>query len=66
MANKWRQMTDDDLMEEADRGMRGSGASIEMLRHLRTEGITRLSLVIAFVGLVVLGLQLYLQWHGCR
>jgi hypothetical protein len=65
MTNKWRQMSDDDLMQEADTGMRGSGAIIEMLRRLRNKGITVLSLVITAVGVVVVALQLYLQWRGC-
>jgi hypothetical protein len=34
VANKWQNMTDDELIEEAQAGLRGQGATIEMLRRI--------------------------------
>ncbi len=37
MATRWENMTDDELTEEAQAGLRGQGAAIEMLRRIALE-----------------------------
>ena len=66
MPTNWRQMTDEDLIEEANTGLRGQGATIEMLRRMQNKAIVRLSFVVGVLALAIIALQLYLQWHGCR
>ena len=69
MANKWRNMSDDELIEEAQAGLRGQGASIEMLRRIalvaQQNTMRRLTWVIGACTallLVAAGIQIYLQW----
>jgi len=64
MANPWREMTEDQLIEEANAGMRGSGAMIEMLRRMQNKAIVRLSFVVAVLTLIIPAISLYLQWRG--
>jgi hypothetical protein len=58
----WRGMSDEDLIEAADRGMGGSGAVIEMLRRLQNKLLTRLMIGLAALGVTFAGIQAYLQW----
>ena len=69
MANRWRNMTDDELIEEAQTGLRGQGATLEMLRRntlvAQQNTMRRLTWVIGVCTtllLVAAGIQIYLQW----
>ena len=72
MANKWediQKMTEEELIVEANTGLRGQGATIEMLRRIglvaQQKTMRRLTWVIAFCTALLLvtgGIQIYLQW----
>ncbi len=69
MSKDWQQMSDDDLVNEADTGLRGQGAPVEMMRRLRnalvdqlesttrlTKRITWLTYVLVVLTVVIVGL----------
>ncbi len=71
MATRWENMTDDELTEEAQTGLRGQGATIEMLRRIarvaQQNTTRRLTWVVVICTvLLLLGqwTQIYLQWYG--
>ncbi len=73
MANEWRMKTDEELIDEAQKGVRGQGATIEMLRRIahgaQQTAVRRLTYVIAICTVLLLfaaGVQIYLQWGGTR
>ena len=66
MANKWRQMTDADLIEEANTGLRGQGATIEMLRRMKNSALNRLTALVAIVALGLAALQVFLAYKGLK
>ena len=66
MANKWRQMTDADLIEEANTGVRGQGATIEMLRRMKNSALNRLTALVAIVALGLAALQVFLAYKGLK
>jgi hypothetical protein len=59
MANHWRQMTDEQLIEEANTGLRGQGAPIEMLRGMEKSALNRLTAAIAIGALGLAALQVF-------
>ena len=76
MANRWREMTDEQLIEEAQIGLRGQGATIDMLRRIalvaQQNTTRRLTWVISICTVLLLAAasaQIYLQWlvvHSSR
>ena len=64
MSNKQRDKADDELVQEADHGLRGQGALVEMMRRLKdalleqgksTERITTLTQVLVwFTGVMII------------
>src|SRR2546425_230435 len=62
MASNFRAMTDGQLIEYADNGLRGSGAVIEMLRRQQRRAMTVLLVALGIIAVIVGGVQAYLQW----
>ncbi len=42
MVNEWQKKTDDELVDEAQTGLRGQGAAVEMTRRLRDSLVKQL------------------------
>ena len=68
MTNEWQNRTDQELIEEAQTGVRGQGATIEMLRRVfvaaqqkTTRRLTWAIGVCTFLLLFAAGIQIYLQ-----
>ncbi len=69
MATRWENMSEDELIEEAQIGLRGQGATIEMLRRIArvaaqntTRRLTWVIVVCTLLILIGQGLQIYFQW----
>ena len=43
MANDWSRLTDNELADEAQQGLRGQGATVEMMRRLKEAGARQLA-----------------------
>ncbi|MGH7487969.1 MAG: hypothetical protein ACREMY_20575 [bacterium] len=66
MATNWRGMSEEQLIEYADRGMGGSGAAIEMLRRMQNRGLNRLYVAIGIATVVMAALQVVLAYKGLK
>jgi hypothetical protein len=64
----FRKMSDDELAQAADAGLRGSGAIIEMQRRLKNSNslLTKANVVLAFVGVLLAGVQVWLARHPAQ
>ena len=69
MEKEWKDWTETELIEEAQRGAQGQGATIEMLRRIalvaQQKTTTRLTWVIGictFLLLIAAYAQIYLTW----
>jgi hypothetical protein len=62
MPNKpWKEWTDTELADEAQQGVRGQGAVIEMMRRLRdsNKGLTCANVALTLVALALTAVQLF-------
>jgi hypothetical protein len=62
MPNKpWKEWSDTELADEAQQGVRGQGAVIEMMRRLRdsNKGLTYANVALALVALALTAVQLF-------
>jgi len=54
-------MTDDELADDAEHGMGGNGAIIEMLRRQQNRFLNRLMIGLSVIGVILALLPIFLQ-----